>query len=418
MPELSITRSRRDGSAAPPHCRALLLTLTMSSSLGMVASTIYVPSIPTIAGALGTSIARVQFTFVGYLLAFAASMLVLGPLSDRYGRRRTIICGLGLSALSSVICAISPTIEFLTAARVAQGIGACTGLVVGRAITRQLWGREAAAQAIAGRAIAATLMQAFAPVLGGYLQSWFGWRANFALIALLACAAMVLVIRYVPASHAEHPPSLGAGGILAGYRTLLRTRPFLSYAVTAAGSHAGFHIFAAGAPAVLIVGFGIHPEDYGFYASLPPMGFLVGSFLSNRLTRQLGVDGLIVIGCLVLLPAVSLMVCLALLGVAGPFAVVGPMILICCGSGLITPSATAASLGVNAGIVGTASGLGSFMQMTAAASATAALALGPSGSPLMLASVIALAGVVAVIGYGTSIPFERRLGHAAMRATT
>src|SRR6202011_693182 len=132
------------------------------------------------------SVAPVQFSFVGFLLAFALSMLVLGPLSDRYGRRRTIICGLVLSALGSVACAVSPTIEFLIAARVVQGIGACAGLVVGRAITRELWGREAAAQVIAGRAIAATLMQAFAPVLGGYLHGWFGWRANFVVVALLA----------------------------------------------------------------------------------------------------------------------------------------------------------------------------------------------------------------------------------------
>ena len=139
---------------------------------------------------------------------------------------------------------------------------------------------------------------------------------------------------------------------------MIGTRRFLSYAFTAAGSHAGFHIFAAGAPAVLIVGLGIRPEDYGFYASLPPMGFLVGSFLSNRLTRRLGIDGLITIGCTVLIPAASIMVTLAVLGVASPYAVIGPMILICCGSGLITPNATAGSLGVNAGIVGTASGLG------------------------------------------------------------
>jgi DHA1 family bicyclomycin/chloramphenicol resistance-like MFS transporter len=93
MPELSIASSRIDDGSAIPRHRVLLLTLTMTSSLGMVASTIYVPSIPAIAAALETSIGRVQLTFVGYLLAFAASMLVLGPLSDRYGRRRTIICG-------------------------------------------------------------------------------------------------------------------------------------------------------------------------------------------------------------------------------------------------------------------------------------------------------------------------------------
>ena len=408
MPELLTASMLQNDGSAVPRQRLMLLTLTMTSSLGMVASTIYVPSIPAIAGAFETSIARVQLTFVGYLLAFAASMLVLGPLSDRYGRRRTILCGLALSAISSVACAISPTIDFLIAARVVQGIGACAGLVVGRAITREVWGREAAARVIAGRAIAATLMQAFAPILGGYLQGWFGWRCNFVVIGVIACVAMALVTRYVPVGRAATVAPSRTGGMLASYRTLLGTRRFLSYAFTAAGSHAGFHIFAAGAPAVLIVGFGIRPEDYGFYASLPPMGFLVGSFLSNRLTRRLRVDGLITIGCTVLIPAASIMVTLALLSVASPYAVIGPMILICCGSGLITPNATAGSLGVNAGMVGTASGLGSFMQMTGAAGATALLSLGPSGSPLMLASIIALVGLFAATAFGSLIQLDRR----------
>jgi DHA1 family bicyclomycin/chloramphenicol resistance-like MFS transporter len=416
MPKLLLASPRQhDGSAIPRH-RVLLLTLTMTSSLGMVASTIYVPSIPAIAAALETSIARVQLTFVAYLLAFAASMLVLGPLSDRYGRRRTIICGLALSSISSVACAVSPTIDFLIAARVVQGIGACAGLVVGRAITREVWGREAAAQVIAGRAIAATLMQAFAPILGGCLQGWFGWRSNFVVIAAIACAAMALVARYVPESRLPTVSASRTGGMLANYRTLIGTRRFLSYAFTAAGSHAGFHIFAAGAPAVLIVGLGIRPEDYGFYASLPPMGFLVGSFLSNRLTRRLGIDGLITIGCTVLIPAASIMVTLALLGVASPYAVIGPMILICCGSGLITPNATAGSLGVKAGIVGTASGLGSFMQMTGAAGATALLSLGPSGSSLMLASIITVAGLVAVAAFSSLIQLDQRPVRAAATA--
>ncbi len=416
MPEISSDRRPRDDGFADPPRRVLLLALTMASSLGMVASTIYVPSIAAIAGALETSIARVQFTFVGYLLAFALSMLALGPLSDRYGRRRTIISGLVLSAVSSLACALSPTIEFLIVARVVQGVGACAGLVVGRAITRELWAQDAAARAIAGRAIAATLMQAFAPVLGGILQGWFGWRANFVVVALLACAATALVIRCVPKDQAANRPPFHIGAMFASYRSLIGTRRFLSYAFTAAGSHAGFHIFAAGAPAVLIVGFGVRPEDYGFYASLPPMGFLVGSFLSNRLTQRLGIDGLIAIGCLVLIPAGSTMVTLALLGVTSPYAIILPMMLICCGSGLITPSATAGSLGINAGVIGTAAGLGSFMQMTGAAGATAALSLGPTGSPLMLASVIAFAGMFSVMAFASLIQYEPRAKEGVARA--
>jgi MFS transporter, DHA1 family, multidrug resistance protein len=380
MSELSDVSLTTDGFTVFRR-RAVLLSLTASSSLGLVASTIYVPSVPAIAHGLHTSVAHVQ--------------------------RRTVLAGLALSAFASLVCAASPTIEILIAARVLQGIGACAGLVVGRALTRELWGPAAAAQVIAGRAIAATLMQACAPVLGGMLQTWIGWRANFVAVAVLACLAMALMIRYVPARAALPRQGAGLHAILASYRALITTRRFIGYALAAAGSHAGFHIFAAGAPAVLIGKFGVAPEQYGFYAALPPLGFLVGSFLSSRLTNRLGVNGMITIGAAVLIPAGLLMLSLALLHVSGPFVIIGPMIFVCCGSGLITPNATAGSLGANSRTVGVASGLGSFIQMSGAAGATAALSLGPSGSPLVLALMIALAGLFCVTSFGSLMQWQR-----------
>jgi MFS transporter, DHA1 family, multidrug resistance protein len=393
--------------------RLLLLTLTITCSLGQVASTIYVPSVPAIASALETSVSRVQLTFVAYLAAFAVSMLVLGPLSDRCGRRRTMILGISLSALGSIACAASPTIELLIGARILQGIGLSGGMVVGRAIIRDLYGEAGAAQIIAGLSIVLTLLQAFAPIPGGYLQAWIGWRANFAAVAILAVVALALVLRYVPESSPREGPARSgtaaalARTMLASYRSLLQTRRFVAYALTAAGAHAGFHIFTAGAPAVLIIGFAIPPQDYGYYASLPPIGFLVGSFLSNRLTRRLGVDNLIAIGSAVLIPAGFAMVALAALRFGSPYAIVGPMILICCGSGLITPNAVAGSLGVKVGIVGAASGLASFLQMIGAAGATAALSLGGNGNPLVLAMVIASAGLFAVTTFGSLAQYAR-----------
>ena len=398
--------------------RLLLLTLTITCSLGLVASTIYVPSVPAIAGALETSVSRVQLTFVAYLTAFAVSMLVLGPLSDRCGRTRTMILGLSLSALGSIACAASPTIEFLIGARVLQGIGLSGGMVVGRATIRDLYGEDGAAQIIAGLSIVLTLLQAFAPIPGGYLQAWIGWRANFAAVAVLSVVALALVLRYVPESSSRgsspragpsrsETAALLARTMLASYRSLLQTRRFAAYALTAAGAHAGFHIFTAGAPAVLIIGLAIPPQDYGYYAALPPIGFLVGSFLSNRLTRRLGVDNLIAIGSAVLIPAGFAMVALAALRFGSPYTIVGPMILICCGSGLITPNAVAGSLGVKHGIVGAASGLASFLQMIGAAGATAALSLGGGGNPLVLAVVIASTGLFAVVAFGSLAQFAR-----------
>lgn len=393
--------------------RRLLLTLTITCSLGQVASTIYVPSVPAIASALETSVSRVQLTFVAYLAAFAVSMLVLGPLSDRCGRRRTMILGISLSALGSIACAASPTIELLIGARILQGVGLSAGMVVGRASIRDLYGEDGAAQIIAGLSIVLTLLQAFAPIPGGYLQAWIGWRANFAAVAILGVAALALVLRYVPESSPREGPSrpetavLLARTMLAGYRSLIQTRRFVAYALTAAGAHAGSHIFAAGAPAVLIIGLGIPPQDYGYYASLPPIGFLIGSFLSNRLTQRLGVDNLIAIGSAVMIPAGFAMVALAALRFGGPYAIVGPMILLCCGSGLITPNAVAGSLGVKVGIVGSASGLASFIQMIGAAGATAALSLGGNGNPLVLAMVIASAGLFALMAFGSLAQFAR-----------
>jgi DHA1 family bicyclomycin/chloramphenicol resistance-like MFS transporter len=393
--------------------RLLLLILTITCSLGQIASTIYVPSVPAIASALETSVSRVQLTFVAYLAAFAVSMLVLGPLSDRCGRKRTMILGISLSALGSIACAVSPTIEFLIGARILQGVGLSAGMVVGRATIRDLYGEDGAAQIIAGLSIVLTLLQAFSPIPGGYLQAWIGWRANFVAVAILAVAALALVLRYVPESSPREGPSrpetavLLARTMLADYRSLIQTRRFVAYALTAAGAHAGSHIFAAGAPAVLIIGLGIPPQDYGYYASLPPIGFLVGSFLSNRLTQRLGVNNLIAIGSAVMIPAGFAMVALAALRFGSPYAIVGPMILLCCGSGLITPNAVAGSLGVKVGIVGSASGLASFIQMIGAAGATTALSLGASGNPLVLAVVIASAGLFSVTAFGSLAQLAR-----------
>lgn len=386
----------------------VLPTLTAVMAFGIVASTIYVPSIPAIAHGLATSVARVQLTFVGYLIAFAVGMLVLGPVSDRYGRLPVLFGGLALGVLASVACASSPSIGVLITARIVQAIGACAGMVVGRATIRDLYGRDGAAQVIAGMAIAMTLIQAFAPIPGGYLQTWFGWRANFAAVAVFAAAGLALAVRYIPETRSPRRPASRStaatiGSMLAGYRGLIATPRFLAYALVAAGAHAGFHIFAAGAPAVLIGRFGIRPEEFGYYASLPPIGFLVGSFASNRLTRRLGVDPLIRIGILVLVPAGLTMLALAVLRVASPYAVVGPMIFVCCGSGLITPNAVAGSLGIDQRSVGSASGLTSFMQMILAAGATAALSLGASRSPLVLAGVVACAGIFGTAAFASLI---------------
>jgi DHA1 family bicyclomycin/chloramphenicol resistance-like MFS transporter len=144
---------------------------------------------------------------------------------------------------------------------------------------------------------------------------------------------------------------------------------------------------------------------------------MIGSFVSSRLTESLGVDRLITIGSTVLVPAGFAMVFLAVLHIGNPYAIVGPMILVCCASGLITPNAVAGSLGVKVGIIGAASGLASFLQMIGAAGATAALSLGPGGNAVVLAVVVASAGCFSVTAFGASAQSGHLPEKARVRAS-
>ncbi len=372
--------------------KLLAASIVLVLALGMLASTIYVASVPEIAERLATSVGVVQLTFVGYLLALAIGGLLMGPLCDRYGRKTVLVPGLLLFVFGSLACAVSPTIEFLIMARVLQGIGAAAGSVVGRAVICDAYGDGAAARVLASAGFAITLVQGLAPALGGQFQFWFGWRANFLATTVLGLLAVALIARILPRDR-ERP--LRPKSRYGGFSQLLSTRQFLGYATLATGTRASFHIFAAGAPAVLIAALGVAPEIYGLYVLLPPGGFLVGSFLCA--TWRVGGERLIIIGGVLLIVAGVAMVVLASVW-PSPLAIVIPMILVCCASGLVTPCATAASLRADPALVGAASALVSFLQLAGAALGTAVLSAFATG-PIGLAIVIACSGAFGVTAF-------------------
>lgn len=394
---------------APSHATLsqawFLATMTLIGCFGIAASTIYVPSVPAIALALDARVAGVQLTFASYLMVFALGMPVVGPLSDRYGRRPILLGGLIFSIAGSILCAASPSLPLLIAARAIQGVGACAGLVVGRAVIRDRYPREEAARVIAGLSFAITLAQALAPVAGSHLAHWGGWRASFVAVALLAGLALALALRHLP-ERIQIDARPAERRTRQNYRTLVGSRRFLAYTLAATGASAGFQLFSAGGAAVLVGGLGVSAETFGYLAVLPPAGFLAGSFLARRLTRRLGVDGTIACGAGVLLVAVGAMLALALGGLVTPASIVGPMIFVCCGSGLLTPNAVAGALSVKPDIGGAASGLLSFVQLGGAAAATCLLARLDSHSAVALSGVIALCAVIGV-GVYFALSFAR-----------
>lgn len=380
--------------------RLLMAGLVLASILGIGASSILVPSVPGMARSLGVSDSVIQLTFSAYLAAFAGGLLAFGPLSDRYGQRRTIVIGMALCAAGSLIGALSTSIGWLLAARALQGIGACAGTVAGRAVIASRYPGNRAAEVLATLGFSVTAAQMVAPVLGGQFAGVHGWRLSFVVIAACACAALLLARRAVPAARRETASRLAVAGIAGAYRTLLARPRFLAYALMAAGAHAGSHAFAVGAPVILIERFGVAPALVGVYAALPPCGFLAGTLIGRRLVRQRGIGGALSAGIIFLVEACLLLLVLSLGNYREAAALVAPVVLISAASGIITPCAVAGSVAQEGGLMrGTASGLTTFLQVMGGIAATVALALGgPTRFP-EFALVVAGGGVLAAVAY-------------------
>ena len=266
---------------------ALLVALMVTSQ---VAITIFLPSLPSMAGDLGTSQALVQMTVSAYLGAFAIAQLVVGPISDAIGRRKPLIAGLILFTLGSIACAAAPTIDILIGARMAQAIGGCACLVVGRAIVRDTTDGAAATRAMAYLGMSLAVAPMLAPLLGGQLETAFGWQSNFLFTALLGGLTLIATIQTLEETLPMEARRLTNTGALA--RTYLRLSmmgKFMGYSFCTAAMGAAFQAFLAGAPFALIVVMDVPPEQLGYFIMAVPIGYIIGNYISSRMAQ---LDGL------------------------------------------------------------------------------------------------------------------------------
>ncbi|NQW09639.1 MAG: multidrug effflux MFS transporter [Alphaproteobacteria bacterium] len=354
-----------DKAAIPP-----IWILIAATATGPLALNIFVPSMPGLVGTFDTDYATVQLGLTLYLISIAFAQLVYGPASDRFGRRPALLVGLAIYAGASALCALAWSIESLIAGRMLQAIGGCAGMVLGRAIVRDVYERDRAAGAIAVITMAMAVAPAVAPALGGYLDSAFGWRASFAVPALVGLMVLASASWRLTETNLTPIPSIDVMAMLRNYGSLLKSRAFLGYAGNTACSVGAFFSFLAGAPYVLIEILDRGPEEYGFYFVLISVGYMGGNFAASRLSTRFGVDRLIPVGVGVsMLGAITGVGCV-IAGIVTPASVFLPMGLVAIGNGLSQPNGIAAAISVNPRIAGAASGLMGFGQMLAGAAFT------------------------------------------------
>jgi DHA1 family bicyclomycin/chloramphenicol resistance-like MFS transporter len=333
------------------------------TAIGPMALNILTPAVPGLVATFRTDPAAVQLTLSLYLLGLAAAQLVMGPLSDRFGRRPVVLAGLSLAAVSSVAALAATSIEALIVARVVQAIGASTGVVVGRAIIRDLYDRDRAAAMIGWVTTATVVAPMLAPMIGGFLDTALGWESIFAFVGLVSGVTLIGAIRVLPETQAASM----SGGIvrfLEEARLLIATRQFCGYALCVAANSAMFFVYIGGAPHVVVTIMGRSSAVYGVWFAVASFGYMAGNFIAAQYSVRLGVDRMIWWGTLLSLLAVGVETVLVLaVPDGGPTIIFVPQIIISIGSGFLMPNALAGAVSVRPQAAGTASGFTGFLQM-------------------------------------------------------
>ena len=358
----------KDGSEArrtPLRLLALLIAMAGMSSLSL---NILVPAMPGLAAKLAADPAHVQLTVSLYLVGLAAAQLVFGPLSDRFGRRPVVLAGLALATIASTAAIFAASIASLVITRVAQSLGASTGQTIGRAIIRDLYDRQHAASMIGLVTSVVVLMPMVAPLIGGILDTLFGWEAIFAFTAAVSFAVCAWAMLDLPETRNLTLAPNSERHFRADLAALATSPRFFGYALCAGLGSAPFFSFLGAAPHVVVSMLGRTSAEYGLWFFVPSVGFMAGNFAISRLTTRFGIDALIrwgialtIAGCLL-----NVLVYVALPG-WDMFTIFLPQIIIGFGNGLLLPTSIAGAVSIRPQVAGTASGVTGFIQMGIAA---------------------------------------------------
>jgi len=368
-----------------PPATALLVALT---TVGTLSLHILLPVLPELSPAFGAGPATVQLTLTGYLLGQATSQLLLGPLSDRYGRRPVVLIGVLVYLAATLACFLAPTIEVLITGRFFQAVGGVAGLVLGRTMIRDCFSADRAASRIGYVTMATFVFGMGAPAAGGIIADLAGWRGIFVFLFLFAALAGAWAWHGLTETNLRPLERLNPRLLLRAYGRLLRIREFLGCALIVALNAASWFAFISAAPFVLVQSYGEPASNYGPYVIVTMAGYLFGNAAAGRYSVAWGSIRMIQVGILVCLVAALAMVGLALLGGLTPWPLFGLMSLIVFGGGLVIPNGVARAIGVDPGIAGAASGLAGFIQIATGASVTLGMGLLDHASPLPLAGVI------------------------------
>ncbi len=347
--------------------RPSLAILVVISAIQPFALNVLAPATPALSRALNTDYGTIQLTLSLYLLTVAITQLIIGPVSDRVGRRPCVLIGIAAYTLGSLLGAVAPSTTVLIISRMIQAAGAGTAFALARAMVRDTSTKDEAASRLGYLTMVMVIAPMLAPLIGGYIDAHYHWRAIFGLMVLFGCMSLLIAAAKMPETNHTRETQSSVMDYVIAMPALFTNRRFLGPALAMALTTAAFFAFIAGAPHITITVMQQTPDVYGLYFVITAFGYMFGNFMSGRYGQRIGAEHMMSIGTSLSLLSVCLEIVIMTLGIWTPATFFIPLSLNAIGNGFTLPSATAAALSVNPERAGTAAGLAGAMQLGAGA---------------------------------------------------
>ncbi|GLS90561.1 Bcr/CflA family drug resistance efflux transporter [Psychromonas marina] len=375
----------------------LIVILGAISALTPFAIDMYLPAMPSIAKEFSVSAGDIQITLTAYMAGFALGQLLHGPLADSFGRRPVLLTGTLLFTLASILSALAPSIELLTWTRVAQGFAGAAAAVVIQAIVRDMFEKEEFARTMSFIVLVMTLAPLIAPLLGGYMAVWFGWRSIFWLIALIALLVIAAIVIKIPETLAvEKRQPFRVRSVLYNYRSIVKSADAMLLILTGALSFSGMFAFLTAGSFVYVELHGVPIEHVGYLFGLNVVSMMVMTVVNGRLVRLKGSQWMLSLGLSIQLVAGVLLLTGQLFDL-GLWGVVIPIMLYTSSISTVGSNSMAILLSDYPSIAGTASSLAGTLRFGLGGVAAAIIAFLPATSSWPMVAVICSCAVLSIV---------------------
>lgn len=392
---------RRNSILSAPRAGTLLIALLgFLAAFGPASMDMYLPTLPALAEFFATSTSRAQLTLSGFTIGFAAGQLFYGPMSDRFGRKRVLVSGVALYCVATVFCALATSVEELIAMRFVQALGGGAGVVLTRAIVRDLLSGDESARALSLMLLVPSIAAFAGPFVGGQLLLWSDWRSIFWLLVVFGIIALALTLYMLPETlPPEKRKQLNVTGVLRECGHILGHRQAMGYMFCGAFSFAAMFAQLSGTPFIYITLFGVPPEYFGFLFGLNILGIMAGSWVNSRLVVRFGMRRMLVVGTSIALFGGLTLMATAWFGIGGLAGIVVPVIIFMVPHNITNANASAATLDHFPHVAGTASALIGAIRFGVGASVGALVGLLHDGTSVPMAAVIAGCAILSAASF-------------------